>query len=454
MSGKPAGLIYGLEDRPPWPVLSVLTFQHIVLMSSTLVLPVVLVTEIGGSFTQICAVVAFTMMACGVGTVLQALSWRGVGSGFLCPNLCGPNFFAISMSAAWVGGLPLVRGMTIVAGLVEVVFARLLRHLAFLFPTEITGLVVFMVAMSLVPLGAAKFLHVNYAGDPIRGGSLAVAAITLVVMVGANIWGSRRLKLYSVLLGMVVGYLLSVPLGVLTGAEFSNVLMARWIGLPDYPEMWHLSFDWTLLPGFVIVSICGALKSFGNLVMCEKVNDSAWREPDIPRIGDGLVADGLAVAASGLLGGLASDTSASNVALSSASGATSRWIAYAAGGLFFLLGFSPKLGALLSVMPAPVAGAILVYVVCFMIVSGLQIILHAKMDAQATFVIGISLAFGLSLDMVPELYIHVPEWLRPLFTSSLTLSAVLAVGLNLLLRLGAHRRRAAKIATHTAAEGG
>ena len=98
----------------------------------------------------------------------------GFGSGFLCPNLCGPNFFGASMSAAWLGGLPLMRGMTIAAGLFEALFARVVRRLGFLFPPEITGLVVLMVAVSLVPLGTSKF---NTSGRP---GKLAMLISELV----------------------------------------------------------------------------------------------------------------------------------------------------------------------------------------------------------------------------------------------------------------------------------
>ena len=437
MAARPANLIYGVDDVPPPPVLFLLALQHIFLMSSTLVLPIVLVSQISGDFTQTSAVVALTMIACGIGTILQACRWRGIGSGFLCPNLCGPNFFASCMATAWLGGLPLMRGMTIAAGLIEIVFARVLHRLAFLFPAQITGLVVFMVALSLVPVGSSNFLHVAYAGEPIQPISLSIAAVTLLAMAGINIWGARRLKLYGLLIGLVIGYALSAVAGLIDPVRYHNVGLAPWIGLPDYAGFTQISFDWSLLPAFAIVSICGALKSFGNLVMCEKVNDDAWTRPDIRRIGGGLVADGIAVTLSGLLGGVASDTSASNVGLSGATGATSRWIGVAAGALFALLGFSPKLAAVLSVMPPPVAGAILIFVVCFMIMAGVQIILSSKPDTRMTFVIGISLAFGLSLDMAPELYAHVPGWLRPMFESSLTLATVLAVVLHQLFRFGA-----------------
>jgi NCS2 family nucleobase:cation symporter-2 len=187
---------------------------------------------------------------------------------------------------------------------------------------------------------------------------------------------------------------------------------------------------------FVIVSITGALKSMGNLIMCEKVNDADWKAPNLERIGNGLLADSAALTVSGLIGGMASDTSASNVGLSTASGATSRHIGFAAGALFVALGFLPKISGLFSLMPAPVMGAILIFVTSFMLVSGVQIILGSGMDARKTFAVGIALIFGLSLDMAPGLYAGVPPWLRPLFESSLTLTTVLAVVLTQLLRGG------------------
>ncbi len=433
MAKRPAHLTYGVDERPPWSTLLLLGVQHIILMSSSLVLPVVLVTEIGGGFEEVCAVVALTMIACGIGTILQAIRWGLLGSGYLCPNLCGPNFFIASMQAAWLGGLPLMRGMTIAAGLVEAVFAGAVRRLRFLFPPEITGLVVLMVAVGVIPLGASKCFGINYEGEPIRGMNLLVAALTALLMVLINI-RSRRMKLYSVLIGLISGYILSWAVGLLHAAQFNQVLSAPWLALPHLKTMFTLDFRWSLLPTFAIVSITGALKSFGNLIMCEKVNDEEWREPDIRRIGGGLLADSICVTASGLLGGLASDTSASNVALSSASGATSRWIGVMAGALFIALAFSPKIASLLSIMPTPVSGAILVFVICFMIMSGFQIILGAGLDPQKIFVIGIPLVFGLSLEILPALFAGVPYWLRPLASSSLTLSTVLAVILNQVLR--------------------
>lgn len=431
---RPEGLIYALDERPPMITLAMLGLQHILLMSSTLLLPVVLVTEIGGSFGEVRSVVALSMIACGVGTILQAFRKRGFGSGFLCPNLVGPNFFGCLMSAAWLGGLPLMRGMTIAAGLFEAVFARLVHRVRFLFPPEITGLVVLMVAESLIPLGASKFLGITFTDEPISVATFAVASITFLTMVAVNVWSRGKLRLYGVLIGLVIGYVLSLVTGLFGAQQMQRVMETPWVAIPWFEGMTQISFRWSLLPAFLIASATGALKTMGNLIMCEKVNDPDWKEPDMDRISGGLLADSVAVTVSGLIGGMASDTSSSNVALSSASGATSRSIGFVAGGLFVILGFFPKISALLSVMPMPVMGAILIFVTSFMLISGIQIILSTGVDARKTFIIGVSLIFGLSLDILPELYAGIHGWLRALFDSPLTLATALAVALNQLLR--------------------
>jgi NCS2 family nucleobase:cation symporter-2 len=239
---------------------------------------------------------------------------------------------------------------------------------------------------------------------------------------------------------MAVGYGLSLATGVFGHEQIERLSTSPWIAMPRIEGWTEISFSWSLLPAFLIVSVTGALKSMGNLTMCEKVNDAEWKAPDLNRIGAGLMADSLAVTASGLLGGMASDTSASNVALSSASGATSRHIGYAAGALFIVLGFSPKVSGLLSVMPTPVMGAILIFVTSFMVLSGIQMILSSKVDAPKVFVIGIAFVFGLSLDVLPGIYAGITGWMRSLFSSSLTLATVIAVVLNQLLRLRERRR--------------
>jgi NCS2 family nucleobase:cation symporter-2 len=440
MKLKPKHIIYGIDDKPPLAVSALLGLQHVFTMSSTLVLPVVVAREIGLGFDVVQSLVCFSMIAAGIGTIIQSIKKGPVGSGYLCPSLCGPSYLSVSVQAAWVGGLPLMHGMTMVSGVFECLFSRVVHVLKRFFPTEITGLVVIMVAISLIPLGASKFVGIEYAGDAINLDILLVASITLFSMIGLNIWSKGKLKLYCVLIGLGIGYLLSYFSGIFTASDFNALNEAPWFALPGrHVERFKFAFSPSLILPFIVVSLCSSLKSFGNLTTCQKINDDNWKEVDMKNVGRGLFADAIGVAVGGFLGGMATDTSASNVGLSAATSATSRWIAFFAGGIFICLGFIPKLAAVFSVMPAPIMGAILIFVTCFMVVSGIQILVTSKMNVRKTFIIGISFVFGLSAAILPDLYSRIPSWLSPIFSSSLTLSTVLAIILNQVFNIGAKK---------------
>jgi NCS2 family nucleobase:cation symporter-2 len=237
------------------------------------------------------------------------------------------------------------------------------------------------------------------------------------------------------LIGLASGYGLSSAFGLINISSLRQAVDAPWIASPLLEGLPNLAFDWSLVPVFAIVSITGALKSFGNLIMCEKINDDRWTSPDMSRISGGLMADAACVTASGLLGGMASDTSASNVSLTRASGVTSRIIGYSAGLLFVLLGFSPLISGFLAVMPPPVMGAILLYVTSFMMVAGIQIIWSSGLDMRKTFVVSIPLIFGLGLAWFPSAVLSLPVGLRAFADSPLTLTTVLAVVLHQILRI-------------------
>ena len=132
--------------------------------------------------------------------------------------------------------------------------------------------------------------------------------------------------------------------------------------------------------------------------------------------------------------------SSANVGLSIATGATSRRIGFACGGILIVLAFVPKLAVLFAIMPSPVIGALLIFTVCFMIVAGVQILTSRMMDARKTFVVGVSVILGLSVDMIPSAYQTVPGMFQSAFTSSLSVSTISALLLNLLFRIGIAQR--------------
>jgi xanthine permease XanP len=272
MATKPSNLIYGVDDKPSWNISFVLGLQHVFAMSSCLFIPVLIAHEIRGGFDVVQSLVCFSMIAGGLGTVLQSLRKGPVGSGYLCPHLVGPSYLSVSIQAASLGGLPLMHGMIIITGLFEVLFSRVVQKLRFFFPTEITGLVVLMIAVSLVPLGASKFVGIDYAGDAINMKELFIAVVTLFSMIGFNIWGKGKFKLFCVLIGLAIGYALSFATGVISHNDYYALAEAPWFALPGKGvKFMSYKFDWGLVIPFFIVSLCSSLKSIGNLITCQKM---------------------------------------------------------------------------------------------------------------------------------------------------------------------------------------
>ncbi|HXV83214.1 MAG TPA: solute carrier family 23 protein, partial [Candidatus Binatia bacterium] len=172
----------------------------------------------------------------------------------------------------------------------------------------------------------------------------------------------------------------------------------------------------------------------------QKINDAEWKRPDMQSMSGGILANACGVMLSGTVGTMGQSTSSANVGLSIATGATSRRIGFACGAILIVLAFVPKLSVLFAIMPSPVIGALLFFAASFMIVAGVQILTSRMMDARKTFVVGVSVILGLSVDMLPGAYQSVPAMLLPAFTSSLSVATLSAILLNLLFRIGIAQR--------------
>jgi len=435
MAKKPANLVYGVDDQPPLGITLLQGLQHVFIMAVYFIFPVIVSHAMGGTDEQAATMIKMSMIAMGITTIVQAQRLGPLGSGYLAPSGNGPAYLSATLLSAKTGGLSLVCGMTIIGGIFEALFSRIVGRLRVLFPPEVAGLVVTMVGIELIPLGIERFFGLGLGATGASLNDFLVALITYVCMVGLNTWGKGKLRLYPILIGMGVGYLSAFLLGVLTPANLGHIATSPWISLPRFASFgW--SFDAALLLPFLIATLCSSLKDIGDLTTCQKINDSEWKRSDMGSIGKGILADALGDILSGVLGGLGQTTSSSNIGLSLATGATSRRIAYATGGILCFLAFFPKLAEIFVIMPRPVMGAILVFVANFMILAGIQIITTRMLDARKIFVIGTSFIFGLSVFLYPQAYRDIPPLLQPIFSSALSLSTISVVILNLIFRLG------------------
>lgn len=226
MAQKPSNIVYGVDDLPPFWTTLFMGLQHVMVSAVTLVLPILIVRDIGGTATQAETVVRMSLFAGGIGVMLQVWQRGPVGSGYLCPQLCGPAYFTASLFAARLGGLPLMFGMTLLAGAFEALFSRVVYRLRALFPSEVAGVVVVMVGLALVPIGVSNLVGLSRTDTLSEMREIVIASLALFCMIGFNVWGRGAWRLYSVLIGMGLGYLAAWMLG------FSHKPISTWCCTP------------------------------------------------------------------------------------------------------------------------------------------------------------------------------------------------------------------------------
>lgn len=434
---RPDDLVYAVGERPPLPRLLALGSQHAVLASLYLILIVIVARKAGAGGATMISMMSLALIALAFASALQA---SRAGSGYLAVPVYSAIYLGPSVLAAQTGGLPLVFGMTIFAGLVEISLSLALRRLRWLFPPAVSGLIVVVVGIDLGLVGLEHALGVSVAARSAGSVSPHVIAafVTLAAAIAITIWGRGIFRLLATLIGLAAGTATAVGLGLISPHAVATVRDSAWIAAPSFAHL-SFAFDPALVPPFLAAAIAATLRTIGVVTTCEKINDAGWKRPVMPPIRRGALADGLGCVVAGLLGAPGLNTAPSLVGVSNAARATSRWIAFASAGILLAAAFVPKFGTLFLALPLSVAGGMLVFTGSLMIAGGIGIMVSRALDVRATFTIGISILLALSHQVYPSYFRSLPQELRTFTGGSLSLCVLSAIVLTILFRLGARR---------------
>jgi NCS2 family nucleobase:cation symporter-2 len=435
---RPPGLLYAVNETPPVAVLAVAALQQVAVIANSLSYPIILGREAGLSATHMLDFVSLSMLSLGIATVLLCATSRFIGSGYLCPAGYTQIYLGPSLFAMKVGGLASAFGMTIVAGLLQLAMAPLLRRMRALLPSEIAGLVIAIVGLSLASLGLQYSLDITNP-QGIQPTHIAIAGVSLVTMIVLNVWAKGYARMFCVLIGISVGYAASAALGLL---DFAALLPDAGLGILHVPSVGHIawSFDPALLAPFAIVAVATTLRAMGDVSNAERLNDMDWIRPSFRALAGGVAANGLASMLCGVAGTTGLNTYSAAVGLSGATGVTSRAVGYGVGVVFAVLSFVPVAAVGIAALPAPVIGASMFFSSAFVFISGLQIITARLLDTRKTIVIGLSFAMAVMADVYHDAFTHVPPVLQPIFGNALVLGTLCAVLLNLIMRIGVRKR--------------
>lgn len=436
----------GLGGRSFYPVNAKLSvfqviifgLQHVLSMFVGIITPPLVVSgALGLNLEQSAFLVSMSLLASGIGTLVQTHGIGPVGSRMLSVQGTSFTFVPVAIAAGQAGGLALMFGLTALCAPVEVILSRFLTNIRHWFPPIVTGTVVTLIGCSLISIGMTDLaggFGSESLGSPVN---LALGLGVLLSILWLGNFRSGRFASISIGAGLLAGYVVAFGIGMV---DFSAVAEAPLIRLPE-PLKYGLSIDPVMILPWAIAYVVSALETMGDLTATSKVSQEPVEGPIFrERIEAGIAADGVGSLLAGALGSLPTTSFSQNNGVIKLTGVASRSVGYGVGAILILLALFPKLGALLSLMPKPVLGGATVLMFATVAVAGLSVATGERMTPRKEKILAVSLALGLGVSMVPGATAELAKLSNPvlrsfgvLAQSGLAIGTLTAVFMNRIL---------------------
>ena len=238
--------------------------------------PVVVVTTIvtrvaGQGDTYLSWAIFASMLIAGIITVLQAARLGAFGGGSLTVMGASGAAIGVAVLALVTGGPPLLGTLVVASAICQFVLSAQLSRLRHVITPVVSGTLVALVSVTVMPMGFAMLTRVPDHAHP--AAAPVVSAVTILIVVGTMLRAPRIVRAWTPVLGMGAGCVVAAFFGIL---DFGRVADARWIGMPALPSLaLDLSFGpgfWILLPGFLFVTFVITVRQVGDSVRMQRVS--------------------------------------------------------------------------------------------------------------------------------------------------------------------------------------
>lgn len=435
---KPDDIVYGTNDLPPLGVLVISVLQHIMLLLMLAIYAVITAQELGLDVQNTIQYTATCVFCIGLHTALQGVRSRFT-PGIMC--ICMPSPVAlvtlVIIVTTWGPGAAV--GAIIVSNVVIFAIAPFLPRMRGYFPPEVVGVAVLMIGITLIPLGIERSLALSEDSN-LSLSALTASSMTLFGILGAAIWGSERVRVCALFLGVGLGTLAVVAFGAFDtdSLVLLNDMPLAAVPLPS-PLFAMPVFIPAAILAYLVIELVHMMDQIASAMTLDKLTDGKWVRADIPTASRSASALAIANCISGALGLVTAASSTANIGLGHASGVLSRFVAIGTGFCMMALAFVPAVALLIIMTPLPVIGGILIYTATFMIVAGMELILSRMMNAKRSFTVGFSIVVGITVLLLPALSKNLPEWSQAIAGSALSAALVTAIALNAVMRIGVAR---------------
>jgi NCS2 family nucleobase:cation symporter-2 len=423
----------GVDDVPPIGKLLPLALQHVLAMyAGAVAVPLIVgfaMVDAGRlRAADIPYLISADLLVAGVASMLQSVGfWR---FGVRLPLMQGCTFAAVTPMIG-IGsryGMGAIYGSVIACGFLMILLAPFFARLVRFFPPLVTGTVILVIGLSLMPVAATW--AAGGAGSPTLGApvNFGVAALTLVLVVALERFAPPAIARVGVLVAMLLGAAVAIPLGL---ADLAPVGRLPWFGVAAPFQFGVPSFEPAGVVAMAIVALVIMTETTGDILA---IGEIVGRPVTPAQLADGLRADGASTVLGGLFNTFPYTAFAQNVGLVSLTGVRSRYVATGAGVILVVLGLVPKLGAVVECIPRPVLGGAGIALFGMVAASGVRTLARIPLTQRDVLVVGISVGVGLLPTGQPHLYGHFPHWFQSVFDSGISAAAVTAIALNLLFR--------------------
>jgi OHCU decarboxylase len=433
-----------VDEVLPVGKLAVYGIQHVLAFyAGAVIVPILLASAIDLSTEKLIHLINADLFTCGIASIIQSVGFWKIG--VRLPLLQGVTFTAVSPMIAiglaaggGTDGLVVIYGAVIVAGLFTFFIAPYFSRLIKYFPPVVTGSVITIIGIALLPVAALDVVGGGANPQPSNGGNLAYAIGTLLLIVLMQRFFRGFLATIAVLAGLVVGTLVAWALG---DATFSSVADASWFGVTTPFYFGWPKFSIAAIISMIVVMVITAVETTGDVFATGEIVDKRITRHDIARA---LRADGLATTLGGILNSFPYTCFAENVGLVRLTRIKSRWVVASAGIFMIFLGLLPKIAAIVASIPSPVLGGAALAMFATVAVVGIQTLSRVDFhDHRNIVIVGTSIGLAVLVTVQPDVSKAVPEWAQIILGSGITLGSLTAILLNLVFHHMGRSRGAA-----------
>ncbi|WP_136035691.1 nucleobase:cation symporter-2 family protein [Bacillus salacetis] len=411
--------------------LSSLAIQHVLAMyAGAVIVPLIVGGALGLTGEQLTYLVSIDILMCGVATILQV--WKNRFFGIGLPVVLGCTFTAVGPMIAIGGqfGIPAIYGSILVSGLFVMLIAGYFGKLIRFFPPVVTGSVVTIIGITLIPVAMNNMAGGEGAADFGSLSNIGLAFGTLAFIILLFRFFKGFVRAVAILLGLLGGTVAAAFMGKV---DIAPVMEASWFHMAQPFYFGMPEFHLTAILTMVLVAMVSLVESTGVYFALSDICEEEIGENDVAR---GYRAEGAAIVLGALFNAFPYTTYSQNVGLTQLSGVKTKNVIYLTGGMLVALGLVPKIGALTTIIPSAVLGGAMVAMFGMVVAYGIKMLGRVEFNSQENLlIVACSVGMGMGVTVVPDMFSQLPGSLQILTSNGIVAGSLTAILLNIVFNV-------------------